>query len=40
VRFALSLADRYAVLARGEIVASGRVGEPGAEAAIHEHLSV
>jgi len=40
VRFALSLADRYAVLARGEIVAGGRVGEPGAEAAIHEHLAV
>jgi branched-chain amino acid transport system ATP-binding protein len=40
VRFALSLADRYAVLARGEIVASGQVGEPGAEAAINEHLAV
>lgn len=38
--FALSVADRYAVLTRGEIVASGRFGEPGAEASIHEHLAV
>ena len=40
VRFALSLADQYAVLARGEIVASGRVGEAGTEAAIREHLAL
>jgi len=40
VRFALSLADHYAVLVRGEIVAGGPVGEPGAEAAINEHLAV
>jgi branched-chain amino acid transport system ATP-binding protein len=39
VRFALSLADRYAVLARGEIVDEGSVGG-GAEARIAEHLSV
>jgi branched-chain amino acid transport system ATP-binding protein len=38
--FALSVADRYAVLTRGEIVADGRFGDAGAEAAIHEHLSV
>ena len=40
VRFALSLADQYAVLTRGEIVAGGRVGETGAEAAIREHLAL
>jgi branched-chain amino acid transport system ATP-binding protein len=43
VRFALSLADRYAVLARGEIVDEGPVaGGTGAsaEARIAEHLSV
>jgi ABC-type branched-subunit amino acid transport system ATPase component len=38
--FALSVADRYAVLTRGEIVASGRLADPGAEAAIHDHLAV
>jgi ABC-type branched-subunit amino acid transport system ATPase component len=40
VRFALSLADRYAVLARGEIVAEGAAGAPDAEAQVAEHLSV
>lgn len=40
VRFALSLADQYAVLARGEIVAGGRVDEAGTEAAIREHLAL
>ena len=40
VRFALSIAHGYAVLTRGEIVAAGAVGEPGAEAAIQEHLAV
>jgi branched-chain amino acid transport system ATP-binding protein len=40
VRFALSLADRYAVLARGEIVDEGPVGGGSAEARIAEHLSV
>jgi branched-chain amino acid transport system ATP-binding protein len=38
--FALSVADRYAVLTRGEIVAAGRFADPGAEASIHEHLAV
>ena len=40
VRFALSLADRYAVLTRGEIVDSGRAGDADAEARIADHLSV
>jgi branched-chain amino acid transport system ATP-binding protein len=40
VRFALSLADRYAVLARGEIVDAGAVGAAAAESRIAEHLSV
>ncbi|HYZ61816.1 MAG TPA: ABC transporter ATP-binding protein [Acetobacteraceae bacterium] len=39
IRFALSVADRYAVLARGEIVDSGDV-RPGAEASIADHLTV
>jgi branched-chain amino acid transport system ATP-binding protein len=40
VRFALAVADRYAVLKRGEIVDRGGVGDPGAEAAITAHLAV
>jgi ABC-type branched-subunit amino acid transport system ATPase component len=40
VRFALSIADGYAVLKRGEIVDRGRVGEGDAERRINEHLSV
>ena len=40
LRFALSVADRYAVLARGEIVDSGAVAESGAEARILAHLAV
>ncbi|HLI11707.1 MAG TPA: ABC transporter ATP-binding protein [Alphaproteobacteria bacterium] len=40
VRFALAVADRYAVLKRGEIVDSGRIGDPDAEARIDEHLSM
>ncbi len=40
VRFALSLADRYAVLARGEIVSEGQAGAVDAEAQVAEHLSV
>jgi branched-chain amino acid transport system ATP-binding protein len=40
VRFALSLADRYAVLTRGEIVDSGRADDPDAESRIADHLSV
>lgn len=39
VRFALSLADRYAVLARGEIVDASAM-QPGAEASIAAHLAV
>jgi branched-chain amino acid transport system ATP-binding protein len=40
VRFALSLADRYAVLARGEIVDEGDARLPGADASVADHLSV
>jgi ABC-type branched-subunit amino acid transport system ATPase component len=40
VRFALSLADRYAVLARGEIVAEGPAEAADAEGQVAEHLSV
>ena len=40
VRFALSLADRYAVLARGEIVSEGEARAVDAEAQVAEHLSV
>ena len=40
VRFALSLADRYAVLARGEIVAQGKAGDTDAEAQVADHLAV
>lgn len=40
VRFALSVADRYAVLNRGEIVDRGAVGDVDSEARINEHLSV
>ena len=40
VRFALSLADRYAVLARGEIVDGGAATDPGVEQRIHAHLAV
>ncbi|MGQ9364901.1 ABC transporter ATP-binding protein [Azospirillum sp. ST 5-10] len=40
VRFALAVADRYAVLKRGEIIDAGRVDDPGAEARITDHLSV
>ena len=40
VRFALAVADRYAVLARGEIVDSGLVGESDAERRIQAHLAV
>lgn len=39
IGFALAVADRYAVLARGEIVASG-AAEPGADARIADHLAV
>ena len=40
VRFALSVADRYAVLTRGEVVDAGAVADPGAEQRIHDHLAV
>jgi branched-chain amino acid transport system ATP-binding protein len=40
VRFALSLADRYAVLARGEIVDQGAATAPDADERIAGHLSV
>lgn len=39
IRFALGVAERYAVLARGEIVDQGAVG-PGADASIADHLAV
>jgi ABC-type branched-subunit amino acid transport system ATPase component len=40
VSFALSVADRYAVLKIGEIAAAGSVRDPGAAAAIRDHLRV
>ena len=40
VRFALAVADRYAVLTRGEVVDEGATGEPGIESRILEHLAV
>jgi branched-chain amino acid transport system ATP-binding protein len=40
VRFALSLADRYAVLARGEIVAEGAASATDAEGQVADHLAV
>lgn len=40
VRFASAVADRYAVLKRGEIVESGRIADPGAAAKITRELSV
>ena len=40
VRFALSLADRYAVLARGEIVDAGEAGAADADERIAGHLTV
>jgi ABC-type branched-subunit amino acid transport system ATPase component len=40
VRFALAIADGYAVLKLGTVVDRGLVGEPGAESRINDHLSV
>jgi ABC-type branched-subunit amino acid transport system ATPase component len=40
MEFALAVADRYAVLAGGEIVRSGLASEPGIDARVHEHLAV
>ena len=39
-RAALAIADRYAVLARGEIVDEGRAGEAGAERRVLGHLAL
>jgi branched-chain amino acid transport system ATP-binding protein len=38
--FALSVADRYAVLKLGEIIEEGAAGDPSAAAALGEHLKV
>jgi branched-chain amino acid transport system ATP-binding protein len=38
--FALSVADRYAVLKLGEIVEEGRAGDPSAAATLADHLKV
>lgn len=40
VRFALAVADRYAVLARGEIIDGGDASGPGALQRVHDHLAV
>lgn len=40
VRFAMAVADRYAVLKLGEIVDRGAMADPGAEKSITDHLSV
>lgn len=40
VRFALAVADRYAILKRGEIIDIGDVDDPQAEGRITQHLSV
>jgi ABC-type branched-subunit amino acid transport system ATPase component len=40
VSFAFALADRFAVLKRGEIVARGSVSDQNAQAAVEEHLRV
>lgn len=40
VKFALSVADRYAVLKMGEIVDSGEIGTAGIESRITDQLSV
>lgn len=38
--FALAVADRFAVLKLGEIVEEGKAGDPGAAAALADHLKV
>jgi branched-chain amino acid transport system ATP-binding protein len=38
--FALSVADRYAVLKLGEIVEEGRAGDPSSAGSLAEHLRV
>jgi branched-chain amino acid transport system ATP-binding protein len=40
VPFAFSLADRFAVLKRGEIVARGSVSDQDARAVVETHLSI
>jgi ABC-type branched-subunit amino acid transport system ATPase component len=40
VKFALAVADRYAVLKLGEIADQGEVSDPGAQTRIASHLSV
>lgn len=40
VKFALSIADRYAVLKLGEIVDLGQAGAPGIESRITDQLGV
>ena len=40
VSFALSIADRYAVLSRGEVVDHGDAHQPAADTSIADHLSV
>jgi branched-chain amino acid transport system ATP-binding protein len=40
VKFALAVADRYAVLKLGEIVDRGTVGAANAEQSITDHLAV
>ena len=40
MKFALAVADRYAVLKLGEIVDQGAVSDAGAEKSIADHLSV
>jgi branched-chain amino acid transport system ATP-binding protein len=40
VHFALSLADRYAVLTRGEIAAAGDARAPDVEAQIADMMTV
>jgi branched-chain amino acid transport system ATP-binding protein len=40
VPFAFSLADRFAVLKRGEIVAQGSVSDQNARAVVEDHLRV
>ncbi len=40
LRFALGVADRYAVMDNGEVVAQGHCGDPGAASAIERHLTV
>jgi branched-chain amino acid transport system ATP-binding protein len=40
VRFALAVADRYAVLARGEIIDGGDASGPDVLQRVHDHLAV